>query len=116
MAQFEAKHTYPYIHGKALLFLRCIDNIFMIFNGITEELILLIDELNKKHETIKFSYKISTEKIEFLDTMVYRYQQNKTTWTNTPIFYKPTDQQTYMHNRIILNLLKTVSHTAKLYT
>ena len=107
MAQFEAKHTYPYIHGKAILFLRCIDDIFMIFNGITEEQILLIDELNKKHETIESGYRISTEKVEFLDTMVYRYQQHKT-WTNRPIFRKPTDQQTCMHNQIILNLLKTV--------
>ena len=68
----QAKHIYLYIHGKALLFLRYIDNIFMIWNGTIEELILFIDEPNKKHKTIKFDYKISTKQIEFLDTMVYR--------------------------------------------
>ena len=56
MAQFEPKHIYPYIHGKALLFLRYIDDIFMIWNETAEELILFIDELNKKHKTIKFDY------------------------------------------------------------
>ena len=94
MAQLEARHTYPYIHSKALLFPRYIDDIFMIWNGNTEELLLFIDELNKKHKTIKFDYKISTKQIEFLDTMVYRDQQRKIQKT---IFRKPNDQQTYFH-------------------
>ena len=88
LAQFEAKHIYPYIHGKALLFLRYIDDIFMIWNGTTEGIILFMDELNKKHKTIKFDYKISTKQIEFLDTVVYRYQQHK---IRTMIFRKPTN-------------------------
>ena len=66
----------------------------MIWNGTTEELILFMDELNKKHKTIKFDYKISTKQIQFLDTMVYRDQQHK---IQTTIFDKPTDQQTYLH-------------------
>ena len=94
MAQFEAKHIYPYIHDKALSFLRYIDDIFMIWNGTTRELILFIDDRNKKHKNLKFDYKISTKLIEFLDTMVYRDQQQK---IQTTIFRKPTDQQTYLH-------------------
>ena len=86
MAQFEAKYIYPYI-------LRNIDDIFMIWNGTKEKLILFIDELNKIHKNIKFDYKISTKQIEFLDTMVYRNQQHKIQIT---IFRKPTDQQTYL--------------------
>ena len=49
----------------------------MIWNGTAEKLILFIDELNKKHKTKKIDYKISTKQIEFLDTVVYRYQQHK---------------------------------------
>ena len=49
----------------------------MIWNGTKEELISFIDELNKKHKTIKFDYEISTKQIEFLDAMVYRDQQHK---------------------------------------
>ena len=113
MAQFEAKHIYPYIHGKAVLFLRYIDDIFMIWNGTTEEVILFIDELNKKHKTIKYDYKISTKEIEFLDTMIYRNQQHK---IQIMIFRKPTDQQTYLHAQSNHpKSLKTVFHTAKLY-
>ena len=73
MTQFEAKHIYLYIHGNALLFLRYVDHIFMLWKGTTEELILFIDEL---------------------DTMVYRDQQHK---IQTEIFRKPTNQQTYLH-------------------
>ena len=94
MVQFEAKHIYPWIHGKALLFLRYIDDIFMICNRTPEELILFIDELNKKHKIIKFDYKISTKQIQFMDTMVYRDQQRK---IQIMMFRKPTDQQTYLH-------------------
>ena len=60
MAQFEAKNIYPYIHGKSLLFLRYIDDIFMIWYGTTEELILCINDLNKDYKTIKFDCKIQT--------------------------------------------------------
>ena len=35
----------------------------MIWNGTTEELILFIHDLNKKHKTITFDYKISTKQI-----------------------------------------------------
>ena len=91
MAQFEAKHKYLEIHMKALLFLRYIDSIFTIWNGIKEELVSIIDELNKKYKTIRFDYKVSTHQIEFLDIMVYKDQQHK---IQTTIFRKPTDQQT----------------------
>ena len=79
---------YHYIHGEALLSLRYIDDIFMIWNGSTEELILFLDKFNEKHKTIKFDYKISTTQIEFLGTVVYRDQQHK---THSTIFRKPTD-------------------------
>ena len=73
---------------------KIIEDIFIIWNGTTEELILFIVDLNKKHKTIKFDYKISTKQIGFLDTMVYRDQQHK---IQTTIFRKPTDQQTNLH-------------------
>ena len=48
----------------------------MIWNGTTEEIILFIYDLNKKHKTIKLDYKISTKQIEFLGTMVFKDQQH----------------------------------------
>ena len=85
------------------------DDIFQIGDGTKEELISFIHELNKKHQTIKFDYKISTKQIEILDIMVYKDQQHK---THTTIFCKSTDQP-YMHNRIIPNPLKTTSELKK---
>ena len=60
------------------------DDIFMIWNGTTEEIILFIYDLNKKHKTIKLDYKISTKQIEFLGTMVFKDQQHNIPWTNRP--------------------------------
>ena len=52
MAQFEEKHIYPYIKDMALLYLRYIDDIFIIWKGTKEQLIKFINELNKKHKTL----------------------------------------------------------------
>ena len=41
-----------------LLYLRYIDDIFIIWNGTKEQLITFVNKLNKKHKTIKFEYKI----------------------------------------------------------
>ena len=77
------KHTHIYVYIYIYIYIE------------REELILLMDEFNKK-QTIKFNYKISTKQIEFLDTMVYSNQQHKIQAT---IFRKPTDQQTYLHEQ-----------------
>ena len=53
-----------------ILFLRYIDDIFIIWNGTTEGLILFINDINNKHKTINFDYKISTKQTEILDIMV----------------------------------------------
>ena len=66
----------------------------MIWNGTTEELILFINDLNKKHKIKKFDYKISTKQIEFMDRMLSKDQQHKI-WTT--IFCKPTNQQIHLH-------------------
>ena len=75
MVQFEAKHIFPNIHGKAVLFLRYIDDIFMIWNGTNEELILFIDKVNKKHKTIKFDYKMSTKQRHCRDKIETSFRQ-----------------------------------------
>ena len=62
MANFEAEHIYPYIKEKSLLYLRYIDDIFMIWKGTKVELITFIKELNDKHKTIKFDFQIDQEK------------------------------------------------------
>ena len=73
MAQFEKQHIYPYIKNKSILYLRYIHNIFMIWTKIKQELLIILEDLNSKHKTIKFEHTISHNRISFLDTLVYIY-------------------------------------------
>ena len=94
MANFKAKHIYPYIKEMPLLYLRNIDDIFMIWKGKKVELITFIKELNEKHKTIKFDCQFSPRKIAFLDTMLYKDENNN---IQTTSYRKPTDQQAFLH-------------------
>ena len=94
MANFEAYHIYSYIKEMSLLYLRYIDNIFMIWKDKKAELMIFINDLNEKHKTIKFDFQISPRKIAFLDTMLYKDENNNIQTTLCP---KPTDQQAFLH-------------------
>ena len=54
------------------MFLRFIDDLFMICAGAEQELLGFMSDLNKKHPSIKFELKYSQTKIEFLDFLVYK--------------------------------------------
>ena len=54
MAQFEKQRIYPYIKNKSIPYLRYIDDIFMIWTGTKQELLIFLENLNRKHKTIKF--------------------------------------------------------------
>ena len=70
MANFEAKHIYPYIKELSLLYLRYIDDKFTIWKGTKAELMTFIEELNEKHKTIKFDFQILPRKIAFLNAIL----------------------------------------------
>ena len=76
MANFELEYIYPYIKDKTKMFLRSIDDLFMIWTGSEHELLDFMSDLNKKHSSIKFEFKYSQTKIEFLDVLVYRDHDN----------------------------------------
>ena len=94
MASFKSKYIYPYIKEKVVTFLRLIDDLFMMWTGTEEELLKFINELNQKHKTIKFDFKYSKTKTEFLDVLVYKDINNKLQIT---LCKKPTDRQSYLH-------------------
>ena len=52
-------------------------------------------KLNKK-QIITFVYKISSQKIPFLNIMVYKDKENN---LQTTLYQKPTDQQSYLHSK-----------------
>ena len=96
MAYFEEKFIYPLIDAKTLLYLRFIDDIFMIWTKSEKDLIEFLNELNTKHTSIKFEFKYSRQQIEFLDSLVYIDNNNKLQAT---LYKKPTDRQKYLHSK-----------------
>ena len=57
MTEFEQKYVYPLIKDKSILFLRYIDDIFMVWTKSEKQLKDFMSELNQKHPSIKFDYK-----------------------------------------------------------
>ena len=93
---FELKYIYPFITGKTKMFLRFIDDLFMIWTDSEQELPDFMSDLNKKHPSIKFEFKYPQTKIEFLDVLVYKDQNNMLQAT---IYRKQTDRQNYLDAR-----------------
>ena len=93
MANFELKYICPYVKNKTKMFLRFIDDFFMLWTGSGQELLDFMSYLNKKHPSMKFEFKYSQTKIEFLDVLVYKDQNNM---LQTTIYRKQTDQQNYL--------------------
>ena len=64
--------------------------------------------ISKKHHSIKFDFKFSKEKIEVLDTLVYKDHNNR---LQTALYKKPTDCENYLHAKSAypLSLKKSIS-------
>ena len=58
MTEFEQKYVYPLIKDKSILFLRYID-IFMVWTKSEKQLKDFMSELNQKHPSIKFDYRLT---------------------------------------------------------
>ena len=65
-------------------------------NPINEILKFFTNEINKKHHSIKFQVKFFTEKIEVLDSWIYKDHNNR-------LQQKPTDHQNYLHAKSVLH-------------
>ena len=94
MGWFEEKFIFPNISDHCQLYLRYIDDIFIIWNGTTDEFKTFAEKLNSIHATIKFDYEISTSEVNFLDTTVFIDSSGKLA---TKLYRKPTDRQNYLH-------------------
>ena len=67
--QFEDQHVYTY-EKQPLLWLRYIDDIFVLWQHGGTELTKFIDHLNNCHQSFKFTHEISSSSVIFLDTTV----------------------------------------------
>ena len=92
MAEFEEKHVYTY-PTKPSLWLRYIDDIFLIWEHGQEALDTFLEYLNSCHETIKFTAEHSHTCVNFLDTTVYIDTSGSLT---TDLYCKPTDAHNYL--------------------
>ena len=58
-------YIYPLIKNKSVIYLRYIDVIFMVGIKSESELRHFMNEINQKHQSIKFDFKFSKESMEF---------------------------------------------------
>ena len=79
--------------GFSVIYLRFIDDIFFVWTSNKKDLMKFLNELNTKHESIKFEYQISKISITFLDTAVY-IKDNK---LYTKRYRKKPDRQTFFN-------------------
>ena len=76
-----------------LVWLRFIDDIFMIWTHGRDSLNTFIEHLNTCHPTIKFTSEISDQEISFLDTKVKKDSAGR---LYTDLYQKDTDKQNYL--------------------
>ena len=76
------------------MFLRYIDDIFMIWTAGEHALREFIEFCNNFHETIKFTAEYNSDKIVFLDTYVHLDPITKKVYTS--LYTKPTDTHSYL--------------------
>ena len=88
---FERTHVYTY-HKQPYLYLRYIDDIFLIWQHQEEELHQFIDFLNTREPSIKFTSHISQSEATFLDMQIIRTPNG----IKTDLYTKPTDSHDYL--------------------
>ena len=88
MSEFEKKYIYPL--GKTNPQLSAFyGRYFYGTDQINFNLKSFMNEINKKHHSIKLDFKFSNEKIQFLDTLVYKDHNNH---LQTTLYIKPFDR------------------------
>ena len=80
---------------KPTLWLKLIDDIFMIWGHGKEALEDFKHLANNIHPTIKFAFINNEQEKPFLDTIIYRENDNETL---TRLYHKPTDNKQYLHS------------------
>ena len=92
MGMLEQKTIQSY-HKEPFLWVRFIDDIFVIWTHGEQELIKFHEHLNSFHESIKYTMEQSRSKIVFLDTWV-KVIANRLI---VELYTKPTDTHNYLH-------------------
>lgn len=78
---------------KPEIWLRFLDDIFMVWNDSMENLQIFIDKINNFHPSIKFTYNISQTSVSFLDVVA---SKGKSLDIVTDVFVKETNVHQYL--------------------
>ena len=82
-------------HLKPQIWLRYIDDVFMIWNHGVDQLHAFLEFINNQRPTIKFTHEFSPTKVNFLDVTVILDENRR---LRTDLYSKPTDSHQYLHN------------------
>ena len=93
MGKFEEVNILPKIRNSIMLYVRYIDDIFLIWKGTEDDLKKFLSEINEVHHSIKFDYELSKESVNFLDCKV-SVSGNR---LSSSVYTKPTDRKSYVH-------------------
>ena len=88
MGDFEQQYVYTYTQ-QPLLYLRFLDDIFLVWQYDIEELDKFLTHMNTQLPSIKFTMEYSKEKVNFLDTTVSINHASHC--LETDLYSKPTD-------------------------
>ena len=92
MADFEEKVVYKY-HLQPLLWLRYIDDIFILWQHGSDEFDKFVDFLNSNDYGLEFTRDGNSIKVNFLDTTVTQVGER----LETEMYIKPTSSLSYLH-------------------
>ena len=94
MGRFEENFVYKTEWSNyVIIWVRFIDDIFLIWKGDIDYLTEFIDHLNNAAPSIKFTHEISTNSGNFLDTTILKDRQGN---ISTDVYQKPTDTHPYL--------------------
>ena len=96
MGMLEENYIYHLIQEKCKLYLRYIDDIFLIWIGTLDELNKFKANINQVHPSIRFDFNYTSNSANFLDTTVKKSSTGKLA---TTLFKKEADFQAYFHRK-----------------
>ena len=97
MAYFEARNL-PKCDKQPLVYLRYLDDIFMIWPHSRDSFDQFFYILNNATVNIKLKSNIQENELEFLDVLIYKgdnFEQNGI--FDTKVYFKPTDSHALLH-------------------
>lgn len=97
MAELEERLLREAIH-KPSVWLRFIDDIFLVWEEGEEALKDFLDFLNASHLTIKFTFTTSSQSVDFLDVTIHKGERfRRSGILDFQPYHKPTNKFQYLH-------------------